>query len=174
MSALADVPQQLSLLERLDQLPQAGQLHWIGLRSRYRACIDVVEEALVNDAGLLHDHAHSGRRAVTLIQHEHLAVIAALTGCSEIDAALLRRNLVVSGINLLALKNAKFRVGDVLLEGTGTCDPCSRMDEALGTGGLNAMRGHCGITARVLQGGVLRRGDAVRFVARTGALEART
>jgi MOSC domain-containing protein YiiM len=101
-------------------------------------------------------------RQVTLIQDEHLPVIAALAGVPTVDVAALRRNLVISGINLLALKNAKVRVGEALLEIVGPCQPCSRMEEAVGPGGCAAMRGHGGITARVLEGGAIAIGDAVR------------
>jgi MOSC domain-containing protein YiiM len=73
---------------------------------------------------------------------------------------------VVSGLNLLALKNRRIQIGEeVLLDITGECHPCSRMEEELGPGGYNAMRGHGGITAHIMQGGVLRVGDVVRVVA---------
>jgi MOSC domain-containing protein YiiM len=97
---------------------------------------------------------------VTLVQAEHLQVVAALLGLEALDPTLLRRNLVVSGVNLLALRGRQFRVGDVLLEGTTPCHPCSRMEENLGHGGYAAMRGHGGINARVLRGGMLRVGEA--------------
>ena len=106
--------------------------------------------------------AELSTRQVTLIQAEHLPVIAQLARVEAVDPLALRRNLVVSGINLLALKNAKLRIGDaVLLEVVGPCAPCSRMEEAVGPGGYAAMRGHGGMTARVLEGGPLAVGDAV-------------
>lgn len=104
----------------------------------------------------------SGKRGITLIQAEHLPVIAALAGQAALAPATLRRNLVVAGIPLIALKGRRFRIGEVELEGTDPCDPCSRMEEALGPGGYNAMRGHGGLCARILRGGVLRIGDTVQ------------
>lgn len=104
-------------------------------------------------------------RQVTLVQAEHLPVMARLLGRDEIDPALLRRNLVISGIPLLALKGLRFRVGEAVLEGTGACHPCSRMEEALGPGGYQAMRGHGGLNAMVLESGEIRVGDPVEVVA---------
>jgi MOSC domain-containing protein YiiM len=106
--------------------------------------------------------AELSTRQVTLIQAEHLAVIARLARVDKVDPAGLRRNLVVSGINLLALKKARLQVGEALLEIVGPCQPCSRMEEAIGPGGYAAMRGHGGMTARVLVGGAISVGDAVR------------
>ncbi|HTO50811.1 MAG TPA: MOSC domain-containing protein [Burkholderiales bacterium] len=152
-----------SLAERLATLPQAGRVRWIGLRPVRRASVTPVDtvEAIAG-RGLAGDHyAHDGERQVTLIQAEHLAAVAAFTARPSLDPALLRRNIVVAGLNLLALKGRRFRIGGALLEGSGACEPCSRMEEALGPGGYNAMRGHGGITARVLGGGLIRVGDAV-------------
>jgi MOSC domain-containing protein YiiM len=98
-----------------------------------------------------------------VIQAEHLPVIAALCGRVDVLPALLRRNLVVSGMSVLALRASYFQIGPVLLRGVGTCDPCSKMERALGQGGYNAMRGHGGIVAQVVSGGVLRLGDLVDF-----------
>lgn len=154
------------LQELLDTLPQAGRLVWIVLRGESALPPTVVEAAALRVAhGLVGDHARGGgKREVTLIQAEHLAAVGAFLGRDPIDPALLRRNLAVAGVNLLALRKRTFRVGEVLLEGTGTCDPCSRMEQALGPGGYNAMRGHGGINARVVRGGTVRLGDAVELV----------
>lgn len=146
------------------QFPRAGRVDWIGLRpARDVPMQEVLEAEAMQGLGLADDRyaSGSGKRGVTLIQAEHLPVIAALAGHAELTPALLRRNLVVSGIPLIALKGRRFRIGSVLLEGTAPCDPCSRMEQALGPGGYNAMRGMGGLCARILEGGSLRVGDAV-------------
>ena len=150
------------LHELLSHLPATGRLEWIGLRPERLAPIQVVDAVdAVTDQGLAGDRAAGGKRQVTLIQAEHLPVVAALSGRETVDPTLLRRNLLVRGINLLALKDRRFRIGEALLEGTGPCPPCSRMEENLGAFGYQAMRGHGGITARVVSGGRITRGDAL-------------
>ncbi|MEO5670143.1 MAG: MOSC domain-containing protein, partial [Ramlibacter sp.] len=117
---------------------------------------------LADDRLGLRGEAELSTRQVTLVQAEHLPVIAQLAGVATVDAVRLRRNIVVSGINLLALRNVKVRVGDALLEIVGPCAPCSRMEEEVGPGAYAAMRGHGGMTARVVESGAIRVGDAVR------------
>ena len=146
------------------QFPRAGRVQWIGLRPARDVPMQAAADAIATTGhGLAGDRyaSGSGKRGVTLIQAEHLPVIASLAGLGEVTPALLRRNLVVSGIPLIALKGRRFRIGDVLLEGTAPCDPCSRMEAALGPGGYNAMRGMGGLCARILEGGTVRVGDAV-------------
>jgi MOSC domain-containing protein YiiM len=101
-------------------------------------------------------------RQVTLIQAEHLPVIAGLARVDVVEPVRLRRNLVVSGINLVALRSCLVQVGEAVLEIVGPCQPCSRMEEEIAPGGYAAMRGHGGMTARVVVGGAIRVGDAVR------------
>lgn len=151
----------------METFPRAGRLDWIGLRPARRvAPLEVTHVEVLADHGLVGDrkalHA-GGDRQVTLIQREHLVAVAALLNRDAVDPSLTRRNLVVSGINLLALRDAPFEIGGVLFEGAGLCEPCSRMEEVLGAGGYNAMRGHGGIIARAVGGGVIRLGDAVVY-----------
>jgi len=159
-----------SLRERLVEVPRVGTLSWIGVRpERDVPMVELDEVELVAGRGLVGDRAarrSGGNRQVTLVQAEHLPVLASLTGNAEVAPSRLRRNLAVSGINLLALVKLRFAIGgEVILVGTGPCAPCSKMDDALGEGGFQAMRGHGGITARVEQGGLIRKGDEVRVLA---------
>jgi len=145
--------------------PRQGRVEWIGVRPERRAPLLPRERVeAVAGSGLTGDHyatKTNGKRQVTLIQAEDLAVIAQLLGISAVAAESVRRNIVVSGINLLALRQRRFLIGSVLLEGSGLCAPCSRMEEVLGPGGYNAMRGHGGIVCRILDSGEIRLGDAV-------------
>lgn len=156
-----------------------GRLQAIVLRpGRGRAAPVVLRAEAHAGQGLVGDRSYrsagpgTGKRQVTLLQAEHLPVIAALAGgawsAEGLDPLLLRRNLVVAGLNLLAARGLfkdqplVLRIGaQVVLEVTGPCEPCSKMEALLGPGGYNAMRGHGGITARVMHGGMLAVGDAV-------------
>ena len=137
-----------------------GRVEWIGVRPDRRVEMLVLDRASIRAEGLEGDRRTTpGKRAVSLIQWEHLPVIASLLGWDKVDPALLRRNIAVSGINLLGLRKARFRLGGTMLQGTGLCAPCSRMEENLGRGGYSAVRGHGGITAEVLEAGTIALSD---------------
>lgn len=142
---------------------QPGELQWIGLRPGKGLPLVSVSEVIADPgAGLVGDHYHgrSGRRQVTLLQYEHLDVIERMTN-RTVTPVMLRRNLIVAGINLLALNKQYFQIGEAVFFATGHCHPCSRMETVLGSGGYNAMRGHGGMTAQVIEKGSIRVGDAV-------------
>ena len=163
------------------QFSKAGRLEQILLRPARRATVKSVTEAIaIAGLGLQGDRSADkkittvvSKRQVTLIQAEHLPVVASLVGLEALEAATLRRNLVVSGLNLLAARSlfkdqpVYIQIGEVILEATGPCEPCSLMEELLGKGGYNAMRGHGGITAKVLRGGCLSVGSSVICTAKS-------
>jgi MOSC domain-containing protein YiiM len=155
-----------STLESLRaRFPHHGRLEWIGVRPARQSPMRTADATPLSPKyGLTEDYRSRGNRQVTLIQAEHLPVIAALCGLDSVEPGMLRRNLVVSGISLRALKDKRFSIGPVQLLGTGECVPCSHMEQNLGIGGYNAMRGHGGITARVLSEGHIRIGDTVKAV----------
>ncbi|TMM51332.1 MOSC domain-containing protein [Sulfitobacter sabulilitoris] len=123
--------------------------------------MDSVAAACVTPDGVQGDHARPGKRAVTLIQHEHLSVIGAMLGRDPVAPQVMRRNIVVAGVNLAALKGRRIVIGGAVLEITTICAPCSRMEEALGAGGYSAVRGHGGWCARVITPGEIALGAAV-------------
>ncbi len=167
-----------NLRELTSGFRRPGRLDAIYLRPRRGvAAISVQSTSALVDHGLAGDRSAArtpaqpggGKRQVTLIQAEHLPLIAAWSDRGDVDPAELRRNLVVSGLNLLAARSPfadqllHLRIGsEVIIRVTGPCDPCSRMEEVLGHGGYNAMRGHGGMTARVVVGGTLSVGDSVQ------------
>lgn len=156
-----------SIEELTSQFAQPGKVALITIRPERRSIPLILEDVLaVEQIGLEGDHYASkdGKRQVTLIAQEHLNAAASILGKDSIDPLLTRRNIVTKGINLFALKGKQFMLGEALLEHTGECHPCSRMEENFGTGGYNAMRGHGGITCRILKTGRVALGDSLKVV----------
>lgn len=168
------------------QFSRAGRVEAIILRPVRRGPAKAVLSArLIESLGVEGDHYAQrtvlaqrppSPRQITLIQAEHLPTIAALSAQEAVRPEQLRRNLVISGLNLAAARPLfrdqpmVLRLGDhIVLEVTGDCSPCSRMEEELGRGGYNAVRGHGGVTARILAGGVLCVGATVLCEPQAGA-----
>ncbi|MCA1244795.1 MOSC domain-containing protein [Stappia stellulata] len=155
----------MDLKDLLSRHAREGRIEWIGLRPARLAPVDEVRAAELQEDGLAGDHHSSGgKRAVTLIQAEHLPLIAGFAGLVSLAPARLRRNIVVSGINLAALRHRTVVLGHARIEISGPCAPCSRMETELGFGGYNAMRGHAGWYARVVSAGRIAIGDAVASI----------
>ncbi|PPD33044.1 MAG: MOSC domain-containing protein [Methylomonas sp.] len=168
----------MTLLRDLtQQFASQGRIEHIVLRAVRGEPAIVVDEAraepgrgLIGDrrANAVRSGKQSTKRELTLFQAEHLPVVATWCGLSELQPSRLRRNLVISGVNLIAMRSPfadvvlEWLVGDeVIIQITGPCDPCSKMAAELGLGSYNALRGHGGMTARIVAGGLVRVGDSV-------------
>ena len=102
-----------------------------------------------------------GRRQVSLLERGDWDAAMAETGHS-LPWQERRANLLVDGLDLPRVPGTRLRIGDVVLEITQECDPCSRM-ETLAPGLKAALtpdwRG--GALARVIAGGRIAVGDMI-------------
>lgn len=156
-----------SIKELISQFAQDGKVLLVSIRpERKQLPVRINQVQALAEIGLEGDHYASkgGKRQVTLIAQEHINGVASMLGVEGVDPLTLRRNIVTSGINLHSLKDKRFQIGEAVLEYTGECHPCSRMEENLGQGGYNAMRGHGGITCRIIQSGRIATGDSIKVL----------
>ncbi|MDZ7344323.1 MAG: MOSC domain-containing protein, partial [candidate division KSB1 bacterium] len=79
-------------------------------------------------------------------------------------AGMSRRNITVHGVPLTELIGKRFWIGEVELEGVSLCEPCRNMEASIGAGAMAALQGRCGIRARVVRGGVIQKGDEVKWI----------
>jgi len=149
-------------------LPQIGSVELITVRPAKDAPVQKLDSSIITiDNGLEGDYktGKDGKRLITLFQFEHLTVISSILGKTVLPEQV-RRNLFVSKINLLALHEKTFKIGnDIVLKGTGYCVPCQKMEENLRAGGYWAMAGHGGLTATVIEGGEISLNDKVILLA---------
>ncbi|TKD51059.1 MOSC domain-containing protein [Sphingomonas baiyangensis] len=145
-----------------------GRIAGIARHARARGPMETLDQVMVSvDGGLAGDFRGAirpggkGRRQVSLIEAGDWAAAMAETGHS-LDWWHRRANLLVEEFDLPQLPGARLRIGDVVLEVTQECDPCSRMEEI--ADGLKAAltpdwRG--GVLAKVISGGRVVIGDAI-------------
>lgn len=165
--------QKISIAELTQNFHSVGRVEWIGLRTARREKMESVQQAeLVPGSGLQGDRFKGtikSKRQVSLIQAEHLSGMAKMLKLDKLPPELLRRNIVISGVNLLSLKGMRFSLGNALMEMSGLCHPCSRMEETFGSCGYNVVRGHGGIIARVLEAGEIKVGSELANIHATNA-----
>jgi MOSC domain-containing protein YiiM len=105
---------------------------------------------------------------LTLVASQALTALAAE---ASIDLAPgdHRRNVTTSGVDLAALVDRRFRVGEAVCVGTGPCTPCAYLENHLDEPGLrDAMDGRGGLRARIVESGVVRTGHSVAAVSANG------
>jgi hypothetical protein len=104
-----------------------------------------------------------GAREVTLFEAEVLDWLQAEHGIA-FSPTEHRRNLTTRGVRLADLIGRRFRIGGVLLEGVKDCPPCTHLEGLVHKPVLQPLVDRGGLRARILEGGVLRVGDALTVV----------
>jgi len=105
-------------------------------------------------------HDHKVSRDVTLIEAE---VVEALhvDHSGQLDHGLFRRNIVTSGVRLNELVGKRFRIGEVVLEGTSFCEPCAYLELLIGRPILRALVHRGGLRANILTMGEIHCHDTI-------------
>jgi len=141
-----------------------GRVEAIWLKRAVRGPMDPVPEAeLIADEGIAGD-ANRGRstRQVTIIEREVFEGIR--TELPDADPAMRRANVMVSGLPLAESRGRILAVGAARIQVRGETRPCERMDAQCD--GLTAAlepSWNGGAYGTVLEGGLIRVGDAVSF-----------
>lgn len=118
---------------------------------------------LVADQGIEGDHTFGRMRHVTLIFEDAWKAAASEIGM-EVDPSGRRANVLVKGVGGLEWVGRKARLGEALLHIRGETKPCPVMEKAaVGMQKALAPDGRAGVWARVIEGGVIRRGDLLRI-----------
>ncbi len=103
--------------------------------------------------GCVHGRRGS-KRQVLLMDSETL-------GRFGIAPGAVKENVTTVGIDFQALETGqRLRVGECLVEITGPCDPCPRMDE-IRIGLQQELRGQRGWLGKIIEAGIIRRGDRI-------------
>ena len=95
-----------------------------------------------------------GLRHVLLMDRETLEAM-------ELAPGILRENITTDGLNVNSLEiGQRLRISEAILEVTMMCTPCNQM-ERIRPGLRKELWGRRGMLCRVLEGGILRPGDAI-------------
>jgi MOSC domain-containing protein YiiM len=142
-----------------------GQVSHLFLATAPRHPMREVESALaVADCGLEGcRHARPGRRRqVLLVDGEILESFGLLPG-------QIKENITATGLRANNLsERQRLAIGQAVLEVTGPCEPCERMDE-IRMGLKQELYGQRGILCRVIESGRIQRGDTIQLAAAVAA-----
>lgn len=124
------------------------------------AGVGIEGDRYASSEGFYSDRPEEGRQ-VTLFEVETLHALQRDHGIALKDSDH-RRNITTRGVPLNHLVGARFRVGEVLLEGTRLSTPCRHIEQITGLEIFTPLINRSGLHARILEGGTVRLGDAVR------------
>jgi MOSC domain-containing protein YiiM len=97
---------------------------------------------------------------VTFLSVEVFEKLCENFGIKDKPAGVLRRNLIVSGVDLLCLIGREFEIQGVRFRGTQHCAPCEWMNIAFAPGAEKFLEDNAGLRAQILSDGPITVGDA--------------
>jgi MOSC domain-containing protein YiiM len=107
-----------------------------------------------------YDYRDNYKGQITFFSAEIFEKLAERFDLTNKSAGALRRNVIVSGVNLNDLIGEEFSVQGVRLRGTAHCRPCYWMNQAVAPGAEEFLQGNGGLRAQILGDGVIAVGDA--------------
>lgn len=110
---------------------------------------------LFSGRGLKGDRFEFSKYPITLFSREVAEEVCSQLEI-ELDIALFRRNIIVSGVHLNSLIGKRFKIGNVEFEGLAHCAPCTWMNAVMKKGAYASMSGRGGLRVEVVRGGVLK------------------
>jgi MOSC domain-containing protein YiiM len=118
-----------------------------------------------------YDYRDDYKGQITFFSLEVFERLVAHFGLTDKSPGELRRNVVVSGLNLNDLIGEEFSIQNVRLRGTAHCKPCYWMDQAVAPGAEEFLQGNGGLRAQILTDGVITVGDAQLVLAAPRLIE---
>ncbi|MCX6853617.1 MAG: molybdenum cofactor biosysynthesis protein [Verrucomicrobia bacterium] len=96
---------------------------------------------------------------VTFFSHEVYARLCEQFQITDLPPSIFRRNIITRGVDLNALIGQEFEIQGLRFLGTQESAPCHWMNQAFAEGTEEAMKGHGGLRAMILSGGVLKKSE---------------
>jgi MOSC domain-containing protein YiiM len=118
-----------------------------------------------------YDYRDNYKGQITFFSFEVFERLAQHFGMTDKSAGAVRRNIVVSGVELNDLIGEEFSIQGVRLRGTAHCKPCYWMDQAIAPGAEGFLQGNGGLRAQILSDGVIAVGDAQLMLAAPRLIE---
>jgi MOSC domain-containing protein YiiM len=107
-----------------------------------------------------YDYRDNYKGQLTFFSFEVFEKLAGNFGLTTKSPGVLRRNVIVSGVDLNDLIGEEFSIQGVRLRGTGHCKPCYWLDQAFAPGTEDFLEGNGGLRAEILTDGAIAVGDA--------------
>ena len=118
-----------------------------------------------------YDYRDNYKGQITFFSLEIFEKLVRHFGLTDKSPGALRRNVIVSGVELNDLIGQEFSIHGVRLRGTAHCKPCYWLDQAVAPGTEEFLAGNGGLRAQILSDGVIATGDAQLVLAEPLLLE---